>query len=190
MKEAESSVEANLGSARSVKTTRRSIALVVTGALAVIPTVSLAVRIVWEETFLTIQQGPQMIGYSLAHGFGALLFLGPILLLVWLLAALIAIGASLWRKKSLSRWFWLTLLSAFTALGILSIPPEFWQWTFAGTFSKSPHAADLMVSEAAEGDIRTVRRYLEHGIPLTAKNYAGSTAVFTASAGGSLPVVE
>jgi hypothetical protein len=35
----------------------------------------LATRIVWEETFLTIKRGPQMIGFSLAHGAGGNCFL-------------------------------------------------------------------------------------------------------------------
>ena len=47
-----------------------------------------------------------------------------------------------------------------------------------------------MTYAAAEGNVRTVRGYLEHGVPLEAKNYEGSTAAFTAAAGGSLPIVE
>jgi ankyrin repeat protein len=66
----------------------------------------------------------------------------------------------------------------------------FWQWSLIGSFASSPHAADLMVYDAAEGDLRTVRGYLEHGVPLTATNYEGSTATFGAAAGGSLPVIE
>jgi hypothetical protein len=96
----------------------------------------------------------------------------------------------LWRKRLLSRWYWLTLASAIVALGVLSIPTAFWQWAFIGTFAKGPHADDLMVYEAAEGDVRTVRGYLEHGVPLTATNYEGSTAAFTAAVGGSLPMIK
>jgi uncharacterized protein len=60
----------------------------------------------------------------------------------------------------------------------------------AAEISKSPHAGDLMVYEAAEGNVRTVRGYLEHGVPLKATNYEGSTAAFTAAVGGSLPVIK
>ena len=74
--------------------------------------------------------------------------------------------------------------------GVLSIPPAFWQWAFIGTFAKSPHAGDLMVYAAAEGDVRTVLGYLEHGVRVAATNYEGSTAAFTAAVGGSLPVIK
>jgi hypothetical protein len=144
----------------------------------------------WEETSLTIREGPQMLGFSLAHGPGAILFLAPVTLVLWLLIAVVVLAVCLWRRRSLSKRYWSTLAVAILVLGTLSIPPEFWQWLMIGTFSASPHASDLMISDAAEGDVRTVRGYLEHGIPLTAKNYEGSTAAFAAAAGGSLPMIE
>ena len=173
-----------------IKTKRSSTALVAIGVPAVLFTAILAGRMLWEETFLTFQRGPQMLGFSLAHGGGALLFLAPFLLCLWLLVALITMAVCLWRKRSLSRWYWLTLASAIVTLGVLSIPPAFWQWAFIGTFAKSPHAGDLMVYAAAEGDVRTVLGYLEHGVPVATSNYEGSTAAFTAAVGGSLPVIK
>jgi len=172
------------------RTKQPSMVLVAIGVPAVLLTALLAGRILWEETFLTIQQGPQMLGFSLAHSDGAVLLLAPFLLGLWLLIALVTMTVCLWRKRPLSRWYWLTLASAIVTLGALAIPSTFWQWAFIGTFAKSPHAADLMVYEAAEGDVRTVRGYLEHGVPLTATNYEGSTAAFAAAAGGSLPVIK
>jgi hypothetical protein len=160
------------------------------GIPAILLTAILAGRMGWEETFLTIRDGPQMLGFSLAHGAGAILFLAPVALALWLLIALVVLAVCLWRRRSLSKWYWSTLVSAFLVIGVLSIPPVFWQWLMIGTFSRSPHAADLMVYDAADGDVRTVRGYLEHGVPLTATNYEGSTATFAAAAGGSLPVIE
>ena len=147
-------------------------------------------RMVWEETFLTVREGPQMLGFSLAHGSGAILLFAPVTLVLWLLIALVLFAVCLWRRRSLSKWYWSTVAAASLVLGILSIPPEFWQWLMIGTFAASPHASDLMVSDAAEGDIRTVRGYLEHGVPLTATDYGGSTAAFAAAAGGSLPMIK
>jgi hypothetical protein len=166
------------------------VALVAIGVPLVLFTAIFAGRMLWEETFLTVQQGPQMLGFSLAHGGGAVLFLAPFLLALWLLVALVTVAVCLWRKRLLSRWHWLTLASAIVTLGVLSIPPAFWQWAFIGTCAKSPHAGDLMIYEAAQGDVRTVRGYLEHGVPLTATNYAGSTAAFAAAVGGSLPMIK
>jgi hypothetical protein len=156
----------------------------------VLATVALAVRIVWEETFLTMREGPQMVGFSLAHGHGAVLLVAPFLLALWFLIALIITLACLWRKRALSKWHWSTLACSVLAIGVVSLPPSFWQWMFIGAFARSPHAFDLMASEAAEGDVKTVHGYLEHGVPITARNYEGSTVAFTAAAGGSLPMME
>ena len=164
--------------------------LVGLGIAATLFTGMLAARMVWEETSLTWQQGPQMLGFSLAHGAGAVLFLAPILLSLWILVALIVLVVCLLRKRKIPGSYWLTLGGALAVIGILSIPPVFFQWSLIGSFAKSPHAGDLMVYDAREGDLRTVRGFLEHGVPLTATDYEGSTAVFAAAAGGSLPVIE
>jgi len=177
-------------SSNGLEIKKPSILLVVFGIPAVLFAMIFAGRVVWEETFLTWQQGPQMLGFSLAHGSGAVLFLAPLLLALWLLVALVSTTICLWRKRSLSAWHWSTLICAILVLGILSLPPTFWQWAFIGTFAKSPHAAELMVYGAAEGDVRSVRGYLEHGVPVAAKNYEGSNAAFAAAAGGSLRVME
>jgi Ankyrin repeats (many copies) len=183
-------VENALDGGDAKKTKQSSQVLIVFGAPAILFTAILAGRMVWEETFLTIQQGPQMIGFSLAHGAGAILFLAPVVLLLWLVVALVIMAGCLWRKKSLSKSYWLTLTSAILMLGVLSIPPVFWQWVLIGSFAESPHATDLMVYGAAEGNVRTVRGYLDHGVPITATNYEGSTAAFAAAAGGSVSMIE
>jgi hypothetical protein len=181
----------NLMNAGGPKWTRQSShVLTSAGVLATLFTAILAGRMVWEETFLTFQEGPQMLGFSLAHGPGAILLFAPLMLLLWLVIALGVLVVCLRRKKSLSKSYWSTVGSSILALGILSIPPVFWQWFVIGTFAKSPHAADLMISDAAEGDVRTVQGYLDHGIPLTATNYEGSTAAFAAAAGGSLSMIK
>ena len=48
----------------------------------------------------------------------------------------------------------------------------------------------LMIHAAGEGDVRTACGYLVHGVSPEAKNHEGSTAVFTAAAGGGVPVLE
>lgn len=131
-----------------------------------------------------------MIGFSLAHGPGAILLFAPFALALWLLSALAVLARCLWRKRTPSIWYWLTLTGAVLTLGTVSIPSAFWQWAMIGTFARSPHAADLFIDDAAEGDARTVRGYLQHGVPLTATNDEGSTAAFTAAAGGSLSTLE
>jgi hypothetical protein len=164
--------------------------LVVVGTPIIVVATVLAGRIVWEETFLTLHQGPQMIGFSLAHGSAAVLLFAPTLLALWFVPAFLTMAVTLWRRKRLSIWFRSCLGVSVVVLGILALPPAFWQWLFIGSFAKSSHAADLMTYAAAEGNVRTVRGYLKHGVPLEARNYENSNAAFTAAAGGSVPVLE
>ena len=131
--------------------------LVGIGLLVVALAAVLAGRFIWEETVLTLNFGPQMIGFSLAHGAGAILLLTPLLLALWFVVALIVLAISLWRKKSLSEWYWATFASAVLVGAALSIPEEFWQWVLIDRFAKSAHSADLMCYAAAEGNLRTVR---------------------------------
>jgi len=147
-------------------------------------------RIIWEETLLTWRDGPQMVGFSLAHGEWAFLMLSPILLAGWFLTALVFVIVDHVKKFMSSQQLRIVMVASVLVLGTLSLPGGFWQWLFIGSFAKSPHAADLMTYEAAEGDAATVRGYLSHGVPLESKNYEGSTAAFTAAAGGSVDVLK
>lgn len=125
------SIESN--SKRNRKQPSRTLVLI--GCPLVLATIVLAARTVWEETFLTLREGPQMLSFALAHGVGAVLFLAPLLLSIWLLVALIAAVICLWCKTARSKWYWSTLASAILTLGFLSLPASFWQWMFIGAFA-------------------------------------------------------
>ena len=164
--------------------------LVFSGIPLILFAAVLAVRIVWEETLLTLREGPQMLGFSLAHGPGVILLFALPLLIAWLAVAFVTMVVSLSRRKRLSRGFWLTVVCAGVVLGVSALPATFWQWMFIERFAQSEHAANLMTYAAAEGNVRTVRGYLNHGVLLEARNYEGSTSAFTAAAGGSVSVLE
>ena len=95
-----------------------------------------AARILWEETSLTIQQGPQMIGFSLAHIY-PWAFLAPISLALWILVAAITLTISLVRRRRVSWSTWGVLSFAVLVLITISVPPSFWQWSFNGKFASS-----------------------------------------------------
>lgn len=173
------------------KVKRRSYpGLLITGVLLLIATASLAARLIWEETALTIHDGPQMIGFSLAHGYFAPLLLAPLLLALWLVVALVVMVFALRRKQRLHPTFWSTLAAAVAVLAVLSLPATFWQWLLVRRFANSDHAADLLVTAAGEGNTRTMVRYLRHGVPVESRNYEGSTAAFAAAAAGNISELE
>lgn len=159
------------------------------GVAATFFTVLLAARLIWEETVLTIEQGPQMVGWTIVHIF-PFMFLAPLALAVWLLIAVIVLIALLIRRRRLSPFFWSTLAAGALVLGLFSVPGEFWQWAFIDCFAKSPYAADLMVDDAAAGYRTTVRRYLDHGVPVNARAHDGTTAVHAAAVGGNVDVLQ
>lgn len=126
-------------------------ALLWVGAPFILTTGLLAWRFVWEETSLSLERGPQMIGFSMAHGPFAIFLLAPLALIVWLISAIIVAITSLWRRKPLSRLFWATLALAIATIVLLELPPAFWQYVLIERFAKSPHAVEFMTEDAAEG---------------------------------------
>jgi hypothetical protein len=162
--------------------------LIATGILLILGSVALAVRLIWEMTSLTWKYGPQMIGFSLAHGpWGALLFIFPIALCVWLLASLCTIIVWKVKHKRVLNRSWIVLGSAVLTLALLSLPQSFWNELFVGQLAKSPHAAELLVYAAGvEGNNKVVHGLLKRGVQVNATDREGNTALhFAASAGRS-----
>src|SRR5450631_1182523 len=74
------------------------------GLFALFGSGALAARLIWEMTVWTWESGPQMVGFKLIHGSGALLVLFPFLLISWLA---VAAAYTLWRllkRRPLSRF--------------------------------------------------------------------------------------
>jgi hypothetical protein len=164
-------------------------ALLWIGAPLILITGLLAWENIWEETSLSLERGPQMIGFSMVHGPFAIFLLAPLFLMVWSIPAMFAIAASLWRRKPLSRAFWATLSLAIASIVLTALPPAFWQCVLIERFAKSPHAVEFMTEDAAEGYARTVGVYLDHGISVNARGEYG-TAANAAAVGGSVEVLK
>ena len=88
------------------------------GFVLMLGSVVLAGRLIWEMTSLTRQYGPQMIGFSLAHGPGALLVLFPLALFVWLLASVATVIVWKAKRKVVRNRSLIALYSAVLALGV------------------------------------------------------------------------
>src|SRR5580700_141024 len=99
--------------------------LLALGVIPLIGTAILAARLIWEQTVWTWERGPQMVGFSLAHGPGALLLLFPILLLIWIsVAAVVTVGAML-RKRQVGATRWIILGLAISLLLVGELPDGF-----------------------------------------------------------------
>lgn len=85
----------------------------------------LALRLAWEATVLTAQQGPQMIGFSLMHTSPLAL---PLLLSAFLAQIWVALAAgwmvyTSWRRRAVERRAWVQLGIIAVPLGILFFTP-------------------------------------------------------------------
>jgi hypothetical protein len=163
--------------------------LLLVGLPLILITGLLALRNVWEETSLSLERGPQMVGFALAHGSFALLLLAPPLLMIWLVLALIVTGIALWRRQRLSGSYWVAISLTVVVLSLLVLPAAFWQRVLIERFAKSPYAVDFMTEDAAVGYTRTVGAYLDHGISVDARGKYG-TAANAAAVGGSVEVLK
>src|SRR5580700_7517676 len=74
--------------------------LSILGGIVFIGSAILAGRLTWEQTVWTWERGPQMVGFSLAHGPAAILLLVPFLLVLWTAAVAVPTVRSLIKKKS------------------------------------------------------------------------------------------
>jgi hypothetical protein len=162
----------------------------ISGIFLTLGTAILAGRLIWEMTWLTWNRGPQMIGFSLAHGFGALLFVVPLLLAAWLVVCLCAMLVWAFKRRRIPRQVWLPFAAAILVMSLLVLPQGFWNRLFAAELVKSPKAADLYVEAAGEGELGTLKVMLGHGLPIEATDQDGNTALGVAAARGQRTVVD
>jgi hypothetical protein len=87
--------------------------------------VCLSLRIAWEKTFLTWDQGAQMIGFSLVHIHPIFFILGALcsyLLILWLVPALIY---AIVRRKKISPADIVMILTGFFIAVVMAIPDTY-----------------------------------------------------------------
>lgn len=177
-------------SSPQLRTTKNlSPAIVLTGVVLMLGSLVLAGRLIWEMTWLTWQEGPQMIGFSLMHTTGVFLFLFPIGLLLWLLACLCTVLVWKLKRRRVLQQSWLTLTCAALVLGLLALPPSFWERVFVSRLAHSSHAAEFIVAAAGTGEDGVLRGLLARGVPINSTDRQGNTALHVAAAAGKPDLV-
>jgi hypothetical protein len=162
--------------------------LIATGVPLTVAVGVLAVRLIWEQTLLSWNRGPQMVGFSLTHsGVGVLLFVALILAFFWFVAMLVFIGI---RRRVGGKLALVTVSICALSLAALSIPYSWWQTAFASRLAAGPYAADFLVHSAADGQERLVKAFLAHGVPVDSRTLRGTTALHAAAMAGQLDLVQ
>ena len=165
--------------------------LLTLGVIPLIGTALLAGRLIWEQTVWTWERGPQMVGFSLAHGSSAVLLLAPFLLAFWAATALVVIITNLVKKRRTDTPTWAAFGLAVLLFGLLFVPSGVWQRLFIRQMTSSPRAGDLLVYAAYDRDFRTVKAMLSHGVSIRATDHSEwRTALHAAAIAGELRTIE
>jgi hypothetical protein len=159
------------------------------GAVALLGAGLLAARLVWEQTWLTWTQGPQMVGFALVHAGPAFLLLSPVLLGIWVLVLGTTSVVALLGRRRPSRAIVLNLVAAIVIAVVPFVPYGAWQRLFAARLARGPHAAELMLHAAALGDLRTVKAFVAHGVAPGSTSRTGATGLHAAAVGDQVDVL-
>lgn len=165
--------------------------LLALGALPLIGSALLAGRLIWEQTVWTWERGPQMVGFSLAHGYGAVLLLAPFLLALWEAVALVLIVVNLVKKRRTDAPTYGAFGLALLLFGLLAVPSGVWQRLFIRQMASSPRAGDLLIYAAYDKDFGTVRAMLSHGVSISTTDHSEwRTALHAAAIAGDLRTIQ
>ena len=132
-----------------------------------------------------------MVGFSLAHGPGAILLVFPLLLIIWIVVV-IGLTVRNWiRKTRIGPARWATLGLALLLFVIGELPDGFWQMAFISRMAASPRAGDLLLYTAYRGDLGTVKGLVSGGVSVNAADHADwRTAMHGAAAKGDLSILR
>lgn len=168
---------------------RLPLSLSIFGGVAIAGSIALAIRLIWEMTVWSWEEGPQMIGFKLMHGSGVFLLFFPYLLMIWFLIVVVMTANSHWRKKQkISGRRWTAISLGICVFVLLSLPEGFWQRMFIERFD-SERSKEFLIYHAGGGDLKTVKAFLHHGVNINAQDRDG-TALHVASVAGQLEVIE
>jgi len=146
----------------------------------------LAIRLIWEQTVLTWEQGPQMVGWSLMHDeVGVVALVALWISFLWIVPTLVM---GIVRRGFGGRLGTVVVSLYATSVLALLVPYSWWQLAFTSKLAHSPHAADFLTVAAGGGHEANVKALLSSGVPVDAESYSGSTALHSAASTGQLGV--
>ena len=148
-------------------------------------------RIVYEETFLTWINGPQMVGFAMMHGAVPFFLLAGLIALpgslLWIVVSLVL----LFRKRfriPITDWVPIILLPVLVAL--LLVPYETWEEFTVQIAGPGSHGSDFVVQAAASGKQRFVKHLLSKGYDINYEDAGGTTPLSGAAVEGDKEMVS
>lgn len=162
--------------------------LIGAGVPLVVAVTAFAIRLVWEQTILSWNRGPQMVGFSLMHGgLGVFFVVVSIVAAAWLILML---GYMAIRRSAGGLLGGAAAAVCAISLVAILVPYSWWQATFASRLVQGPFAAEFLSMSAAGGHERVAEALLENGAQVNARTHEGSTALHAAAGSGQMPLVK
>jgi hypothetical protein len=147
-------------------------------------------RIVYESTFLTCRNGPQMIGFALIHVGPSIFLLGILFLPFGALFFVVMLVFGLFKKLRFDRNEWLLLGGYLLGFSLLSLPYSTWEWMDMKVCSSGPLGDSFLQEAAIKGDFGQVKKLVEQGHSVNYSLGDGETPLTSAVRGGRVDVVS
>jgi len=155
--------------------------------------VGLTLELIWEQTLLTWEHGEQMIGFTLAHTLGIIVFPAVFAHFASWLGVLTFLLVPVLRKQTSSPW----VLVLCVVLSCAPVPAYMlsygdWQRLTLERKGLGPRAGNQLLYRTAAGDVKTVEALMNLGLhPDAAPNAEDcDRALLMASRNGSKVLVE
>jgi tetratricopeptide (TPR) repeat protein len=135
------------------------------GIFALPGSVLLAALLIYEQTYLTWAEGPQMVGFALAHAFTGLSMFGLLSWLVGAIALISGLAYAGWKRVRITSVDWSLLVALATFTLWVFVPYGSWQTLTIRILGEGKHVDAQMSYAAATGDYRLVRFLTGRGVP-------------------------
>lgn len=147
-------------------------------------------RIVYESTFLTCWNGPQMVGFSLMHTGPSIFLIGLLSLPFGALFSAVMLIFGLFKKPRFDRNEWLLLGGYVVSFSLLSLPYSTWERMDMKVCSSGPLGDSFLQQAALQGDFDQVKMLVEQGHNVNRASGAGETPLSSSVRGGRVDVVR
>jgi hypothetical protein len=147
-------------------------------------------RIVYESTFLTCWNGPQMVGFALMHVGPSFFLLGLLFLPFGALFSAVMLVFGLLKKLRFGRNEWLLLGGYLLGFSLLSLPYSTWERVDMKMCSSGALGDSFLQAAAVRGDSGQVKRLVEQGHNVNHALGDGETALTSAVRGGHVDIVR
>jgi Ankyrin repeats (3 copies) len=149
-------------------------------------------RMVYEMTYLTWSNGPQMVGFSLIHNNQILFFYFTLSLLILIVGLIISAVLLIFRYKKLkrSRAFFTLFVSSAIIVILFFVPYGFYQMITIRILGGGNHSVETFIYFAATGDRNMTNFFLKRGININSQDSYGRTALMSATVSNEKHLVE